>query len=77
MGKKALILAGFIVLVISLGIFSLKGFTKDQKSVKEQDDLSVVSEKVDEVLKNQQDIIARLKDIREQQDIIRVRASRR
>ncbi len=72
---KKIALTLFIVAAISLGIFTLKGFGKSQKLEKEGDS-RVVSEKMEEVLKNQQDIIARLKDIREQQDIIRVRASR-
>lgn len=68
-------LAFFIAAAISLGIFALNGFGKSQKFAKE-DDSRIASEKIEEVLKNQQDIIARLEDIREQQDIIRVRASR-
>jgi len=66
----------FIVMVVSLGFFSLKGFGKEQK-VRNNSDLRIVSEKIEEILKNQQDIITHLKDIREQQDIIRIRASRR
>jgi len=65
----------FIVAAIFLGIFALNGFGKSQKLAKE-DDSRIASEKIEEVLKNQQDIIARLEDIRKQQDIIRVRASR-
>ena len=55
-------------------MLSIKGFTKEQRSTKTDD---VISEKIDEVLKNQQDIIARLEDVRAQQDIIRIRASRK
>jgi len=71
--KAALTL--FIVGAISLGILTLKGFGKSQKLAR-GDDSRIVSEKIEEVLKNQQDIIERLEDIRKQQDIIRVRASR-
>ncbi|MFH1478907.1 MAG: hypothetical protein ABIG92_03930 [Candidatus Omnitrophota bacterium] len=61
--------------LISLGIFSVKGFGKEEKP-KAQDSNLVISEKINEILKNQQDIVKRLEDIREQLDIIRVRASR-
>jgi len=57
-------------------VFTLKGFGREQKSSSNAKDIKELSEKIDEVLKNQQDIIARLEDVRAQQDIIRVRASR-
>ena len=76
MARGPWFLALLIVSVVSLGVFSLKGFGKEEDLGRGQD-TKIVSEKVDEVLKNQQDIIARLEDIREQQDIIRIRASRR
>lgn len=75
MARKIGFLLLFLVLVISLGFFTLRGFGKDQMAQGNMD-MKIISEKIDEVLKNQQDIIARLKDIREQEDIIRVRASR-
>jgi len=74
MAKKVWFLSLFLAIIMSLGVLSIKGFSREQKSSKTDD---VVSEKIDEVLKNQQDIIARLEDIRTQQDIIRVRASRK
>ncbi|MBU4311728.1 MAG: hypothetical protein KJ706_03305 [Candidatus Omnitrophica bacterium] len=74
MARRAWFLSLFLAIIMSLGVLSIKGFTKEQKSSKTDD---VVSEKIDEVLKNQQDIIARLEDIRAQQDIIRIRASRK
>ncbi len=77
MRKKNFILSILIVTTISLGFFTLKGFGKDQGSPDGKKDLRVISEKIQEILKNQQDIIARLEDIRKQQDIIRIRASRR
>ncbi|MDP6685966.1 MAG: hypothetical protein QGI05_03340 [Candidatus Omnitrophota bacterium] len=79
MAKRAGFSVLFLVVVISLGILSAKGFGKDDYSdiSKEERKLSVISEKIDEILKNQQDIITRLQDVQEQQDIIRVRASRK
>ena len=65
-----------IAMIVSLGTLSLKSFGKEQKSDKEAD-INIVSEKINEVLNNQQDIIARLKDIRKELDIIRIRASHR
>jgi hypothetical protein len=62
-------------MILSLGVFSFRGFGKEEKP-QNIDDIEILSEKIDQVLKNQQDIIQRLKDIRAQQDIIRVRASR-
>lgn len=76
MAKKVGLLSLLLVVLTSLGIFTLKGFGKDQR-LDNKGDINVISEKIDEILKNQQDIIARLQDIREQQDIIRIRASHR
>jgi len=76
MAKKIGLLSLVVVIVVSLGVFTLKGLAKEQRREKEYD-LETTSEKIDELLKNQQDIIARLEDIRDQQDIIRIRASRK
>ena len=76
MARRAWLLSLLLAIIISLGVFSLKGFGKEQKSSSDVKDLKELSGKIDEVLKNQQDIIARLEDVRAQQDIIRVRASR-
>ncbi len=76
MARKGFWLSLLVAMMISLGLFTLRGFGKDQRLENTQD-LAAVSEKIEEVLKNQQDIIERLGDIRSQQDIIRVRASRR
>gem|GEM_PF-1738963 len=76
MVKKVGFLSLLVVALISLSVFTLKGFGKEQR-LDNKGEIDVISEKVDEVLKNQQDIIKRLEDIREQQDVIRVRASRR
>ena len=76
MARKAWLLSLLIAMVISLGVFTLKGFGKDENLEKKRD-LIFISEKIDKILKNQQDIIARLEDIRKELDIIRIRASRR
>ncbi|NQT74889.1 MAG: hypothetical protein HQ566_00025 [Candidatus Omnitrophica bacterium] len=76
MVRKGFWLSLLVAIMISLGLFTLRGFGKDQRLENTQD-LAAVSEKIEEVLKNQQDIIERLGDIRSQQDIIRVRASRK
>ena len=76
MARKVGLLSLVVVIVISLGVFTLKSLAKEQRFAKEAD-LPAISEKIDELLKNQQDIIARLEDIRSQQDIIRIRASRK
>ncbi len=75
MARKAWLLSLVTLIVLSLGLVTIKGFCKEKKFPK-AGDIRVVSEKIDEVLKKQQDIIERLEDIRAQQDIIRVRASR-
>ena len=75
MARKVWLLSLVTLIALSLGLVTIKGFCKDKKSLK-NGDTREVSEKIDEVLKKQQDIIARLEDIRAQQDIIRVRASR-
>jgi hypothetical protein len=76
MARKALRLLLFLVVIISLGFFTLKGFGREQGFEKRQD-LTAISGKIEKILRNQQDIITRLGDVREQLDIIRVRASRR
>ncbi|MDP8229832.1 MAG: hypothetical protein P9L93_01875 [Candidatus Gorgyraea atricola] len=76
MARRAWLLSLFLAIIISLGVFTLKGFGREQKSSSDAKDIKELSEKIDEVLKNQQDMIARLEDVRAQQDIIRVRASR-
>ncbi len=76
MARRAWLLSLFLAIIISLGVFTFKGFGKEQKSSSNAKDIKELSEKIDEVLKNQQDIIARLEDVRAQQDIIRIRASR-
>lgn len=72
MTKKVIVLVVFLVMIVSLGL--LANETKRQSS--DDKDRNFLSEKIEEVLRNQQDIIERLKDIRVELDVIRVRASR-
>ena len=77
MARKVWLLSLAIALVVSLGVGALKGFGKDTGLGKDGREIEELSEKIEESLKNQQDIIARLEDIRNELDIIRIRASRR
>ncbi len=76
MAKRVFGLSLVAALIFSLGFFALQAFSRDQK-IDKKGDIKAISEKIDEILKNQQDIIARLEDIRSQQDVIRIRASQR
>ncbi|MFA4991997.1 MAG: hypothetical protein WC569_05410 [Candidatus Omnitrophota bacterium] len=76
MRKRTLFLMILAAMIVSLGAFTLKGFG-GQERTDSTAGVRILSEKIDQVLKNQQDIIERLKDIRIQQDVIRVRASQR
>jgi preprotein translocase subunit SecF len=76
MKRKTYFMVFFSMILISLGFFAFNGFGRDQQ-FENKANINMISEKVNEVLKNQKDIIERLKDIRSQQDIIRVRASQR
>lgn len=75
MARKTLVFSIFLALVVSLGVFSLKGFTKEPKS-KKTGNFNTLSEKIDTVLKNQQDIIEQLEGIKTELGIIKIRASR-
>jgi len=74
--RKIWILSLLVAIVVSLSVFTINIFGKEdiqgQKS-----DVTKLAEKIDRVLKNQEDIVARLADIRQELDIIRVRASAR
>ena len=74
--RKIWILSLLVAIVVSLSVFTINIFGKEdiqgQKS-----DVTKLAEKIDRVLKNQEDIVARLTDIRQELDIIRVRASAR
>lgn len=77
MKRKVWLLSLVVAIMISLGVFTLKGFGKEETKDEKQLDLKILSEKIDKILKNQEDIIERLKDIRQEEDVIRVRASQR
>jgi len=74
--RKAWILSLLGAIIVSLGIFTFNTFGKDYNP-DQNSDVTRLAEKIDRVLKNQEDIIARLTDIRQELDVIRVRASRR
>ena len=76
MGRKIWILSLIAAILVSLSIFTFSTFGKED-SIGQKSDVTKLAEKIDRVLKNQEDIIARLTDIRQELDIIRVRASRR
>ncbi|MBU1062077.1 MAG: hypothetical protein KJ957_06955 [Candidatus Omnitrophica bacterium] len=76
MARKVLLVSVILAMIVSLGFFTLKGFGKEQESEKTQN-TRVVSEKIDEILKNQQAIIERLEDIKSELNIIKIRASRK
>lgn len=75
MAKKGYLLSLLAVIIVSLGIFALKGYGKEDRT--ESKDSRIISEKIEEILKNQKDIVERLKDIRAELDIIKIRASQR
>ncbi|MDP2921991.1 MAG: hypothetical protein Q8O12_06490 [Candidatus Omnitrophota bacterium] len=74
--RKAWILSLLAAILVSLSCFAFNTFGRednpDSKSA-----ITQLSEKIDKILKNQDDIIAKLADIRQELDVIRVRASRR
>lgn len=74
--RKVWILSLLAAIIVSLAVFTFKSFGKENDS-SSKSDVTGLSEKIDRVLDNQADIIARLTDIRQELDVIRVRASRR
>jgi peptidoglycan hydrolase CwlO-like protein len=70
--KKVLTILS-IVLILTLAGSSRTSFGKQTQATSDV----AVQEKLDQVLKNQNNILAELKYLKEQIDIIRVRASRR
>jgi len=76
MMRKVWLLSLLAAILVTLSIFTLNIFGKEEK-IDSKSDIKILSEKIEKVLKNQEDIIARLTDIRQELDIIRVRASRR
>ncbi len=74
--RKIWILSLLAAILVSLGIFTFNSFGKEDNA-SQKSDVTKFSEKIDKILKNQEDIIARLADIRQELDVIRVRASAR
>jgi|GEM_PF-1609146 len=74
--RKIWILSLLAVILVSLGVFTVNIFGKEDIQV-QKSDVTKLAEKIDKVLKNQEDMVARLADIRQELDIIRVRASAR
>ena len=61
---------------MSLSVFTFNTFGKEDNQ-DSKNEINQLSEKIDTVLNNQLDIIAKLADIRQELDVIRVRASAR
>ena len=74
--RKVWILSLLAAIIVSLSVFAFNTFGKDD-SQDSKSGIKQLSEKIDTVLKNQEGIIAQLADIRQQLDIIRIRASAR
>ena len=74
--RKVWILSLLAAIIVSLSIFTFNIFGKENNQ-DSKNDVTKLSEKIDRVLKNQENIIAQLADIRQELDVIRVRASRK
>ncbi|MFA5388560.1 MAG: hypothetical protein WC312_02265 [Candidatus Omnitrophota bacterium] len=74
--RKIWILSLAAAILVSLSLFTFNIFGKGDV-FGQDNETKQLSEKIDRILKNQEDIIARLAEIRQELDIIRVRASRR
>jgi len=74
--RKIWILSLLAAILVSLGIFTFNSFGKED-STGQKSDVMKFSEKIDRILKNQEDIIVRLTNIKQELDVIRIRASRR
>ena len=61
---------------MSLSVFAFNTFGGED-SQDSKNEIKQLSEKIDTVLKNQEGMIAQLADIRQELDVIRVRASAR
>ena len=71
--RKIWILSLLAAIIVSLSVFTFNLFGSEST----KNDVAMLSEKIDRILKNQEDIIARLTGISQELDVIRVRASRR
>ena len=76
MMKKVWLLSLVGAILVSLSIFTFNSFGKED-STGQKSDVTKFSEKIDKILKNQEDIIARLTGISQELDIIKIRASAR
>ncbi|PIW67952.1 MAG: hypothetical protein COW10_04235 [Candidatus Omnitrophica bacterium CG12_big_fil_rev_8_21_14_0_65_42_8] len=74
--RKVWILSLLAAIIVSLSVFAFNTFGKED-SQDSKNEVKQLSEKIDTVLKNQADIIAQLADIRQELDVIRIRASAR
>jgi len=74
--RKIWILSLLGAILVSLGIFTFNSFGKEDSSGSKSD-VAKFSEKIDRILKNQEDIIARLADISQELKVIKIRASAR
>lgn len=73
MMRKTWFLSLIAAIILSLSIFTFNLFGGEST----KNDVAMLSEKIDRVLKNQENIITKLADIRQELDVIRIRASRR
>ena len=73
--KRTWVISFLIVILIFLAMFGAKSFGRNGQDSRKENITS--SEKIDEILKDQKDIITRLDDIKKQLDIIKIRASKR
>jgi hypothetical protein len=74
--RKIWILSLIAAIIVSLSVFAFNTFGKEEGQ-DSKNEIRQLSEKIDTVLKNQEGIIAQLTDIRQELDVIRVRASAR
>ena len=71
--RKVWILSLIVAILVSLSVFTFNLFGSEST----KNDVVMLSEKIDKVLRNQEDIITKLADIRQELDVIRVSASHR
>ena len=74
--RKVWILSLLAAIIVSLSVFAFNTFGKEDGQ-DSRNEIRQLSEKIDTVLKNQEGIIAQLAGIRQELDVIRVRASAR
>ena len=62
--------------ILFLGVLTLNASSKEQYAEK-RTDIGNVSHRLDELLKNQSEILTRLEDIKKELEVVKIRASRR